>query len=66
MLVKNQNIGQKSKCWSKIGILVKNRSFGQARRLPLTSDDYRFQNFLTSLIFLILELGGTKKNSSGA
>ena len=26
---KNRNFGQKSKCWSKIEILVKNRNFGR-------------------------------------
>ena len=29
MLVKNLNVGQKSKCWSKIEILVKNPYFGK-------------------------------------
>jgi len=28
-MVKNRNFGQKSKFWSKIEILVKNRNFGQ-------------------------------------
>jgi len=29
ILVKNENFGQKLKCWSKMKMLVKNENFGQ-------------------------------------
>ena len=30
-MVKNRNVGQRFKCWSKIEILIKHRNFGKNR-----------------------------------